>query len=225
MNFDELIGGPQSVGGNPLKELALRYGMETDKETQHKYCDFYHHHLQHMKDTAEEVLEVGVWMGGSAKMWEGYFTKAKITGIDIESKVHLQTERFKTFLCDQSDAYGLSQIVGDRKYDLIIDDGSHRLRHQQITFSILMFSVKPGGIYILEDLHTSFMPAYRDSDCSITTYDMLQEIHHGMVPNSSYIPAPCMEQLCSMIEWIEFYQRDPLLFTDSITSVIKIKDE
>lgn len=224
MSFDDLASQSiQRFDDNPLKTLALKYDT-TDKETQHKYCDFYHSHLKDLRYKIKEVLEVGVWMGGSAKMWRDYFPNAMITGLDIEDKKWCETERIKTYICDQSDILQLMNIVQDKKYDLIIDDGSHRLKHQQITLSFLFFSVVKGGIYILEDLHTSFIPYYRDPDCDITTYDLLQQLKAGNIPKSNYILQNTMEKIASMIDSMEFYQRDPTNMQDSITCVIKLKN-
>jgi hypothetical protein len=58
---------------------------------------------------------------------------------------------------DQSDSNQLSKFVSevDYKFDIIIDDGSHQMADQQLTFYYLSKVLKKGGIYIIEDLHTS----------------------------------------------------------------------
>lgn len=45
-------------------------------------------------------------------------------------------------------------------FDLIIEDGSHRHADQQMNLALLMPLLKPGGLYFLEDLHTSLEPGY-----------------------------------------------------------------
>jgi hypothetical protein len=37
-------------------------------------------------------------------------------------------------------------------FDVLIDDGSHRLADQLSTFQIFKNRIKPGGIYIIEDV-------------------------------------------------------------------------
>ena len=38
----------------------------------------------------------------------------------------------------------------------MLDDGSHRRKHQVETFRALWPSIRPGGYFIVEDIHTSF---------------------------------------------------------------------
>ena len=54
--------------------------------------------------------------------------------------------------------------------DLIVDDGSHKSSDQIKTLELLREKLNPGGIYILEDTHTSFMSAYMDTEVSAYVY-------------------------------------------------------
>ena len=47
-------------------------------------------------------------------------------------------------------------------FDIIVDDGGHRMREQRMSLETLFKHVKPGGVYLCEDLHTSYMPAWQD---------------------------------------------------------------
>jgi hypothetical protein len=44
-------------------------------------------------------------------------------------------------------------------FDIIIDDGSHVGEHILTSFKILWSTVKPGGYYIIEDLHSIYSNA------------------------------------------------------------------
>jgi hypothetical protein len=86
-------------------------------------------------------------------MWAEYFPKAQIFGADIADKSYLDTDRIKTFRCDQSDRASLKRLIeqtGD--VDIIIEDGSHVVMHQQLTLAMLKPHTK---MYWVEDLHTS----------------------------------------------------------------------
>jgi hypothetical protein len=111
--------------------------------------------------------------------------------------------------------------------DVILDDGSHKMRDQQITFAKLFKSLKPGGIFIIEDLHTSLEVSkpdkawcdWGDSKKTITL-DMLKEFKKSGKIYSDYITEDEMAYLNNNIESIEIYQSSP---DWSITSVIKKK--
>lgn len=160
-----------------LTELANKYG--TDKGTFgpsqeweiHNYTDIYEAYLGHLRNEPVRLLEVGLGVSGDAwqagvahgrnseggasmKMWYDYFPKASIFGVDINPASFLENDRVKIFRLDQGNYTQLSefgeQVGGD--FDAIIDDGSHRADHQQITFSALFPYLKPGGVYFIEDL-------------------------------------------------------------------------
>ena len=54
----------------------------TDKDTTHSYIDLYDKILAKRKETAFNILEIGIYLGGSIKLWADYFTYATIYGLD-----------------------------------------------------------------------------------------------------------------------------------------------
>ena len=93
--------------------------------------------------------------GYSLRMWREYFTKGKVAGVDIYIEplaADLTTNPdYIVINCDATSP-SLSDHLQGMTFDVIIDDGSHFLDHQLITFDILRKHVKPGGIYIIEDI-------------------------------------------------------------------------
>ena len=141
-----------------LHELGMKY--HTDKAYDHKFCDFYEANLP--KDV-KTVWEVGVLDGASLNMWAEYYPNAEIVGFDIEDKSQLKLlPNCKTELLDQGDLDMLKKLGERKDVDLIVDDGSHLINHQIMTFEMLFTSLRSGGKYILEDLHTStpFFPGF-----------------------------------------------------------------
>lgn len=148
-----------------LTALGLKYG--TDKATYHQYTDFYHEHLAPRKDAIRKVLEIGVWDGHSLEMWRDYFPQATIYGVDIW--LHHRPAGCITVEADGTKAETFNRPPFEGvMFDLIIDDGSHKCSHQQASFEILWPRLNSGGIYIMEDVHSSFIPEHCDTD--ITTY-------------------------------------------------------
>lgn len=138
-----------------LQDIGLKY--ETDKATFHKYMDFYQKNLP-KRNFKGRLLEIGVMDGYSLKTWREYYPHAEIVGIDIEDKSHLDIEGV-TIL--EMDATKLKDLEKLGYFDIIIDDGSHLTGDQQKSFKYLYTnSLNPKGYYIIEDLHTSYMPSY-----------------------------------------------------------------
>jgi SAM-dependent methyltransferase len=145
-----------------LNELAIKH--VTDKSSiYHDYCDEYEFFLNGYRDKAINILEIGVSNGNSIRMWLDYFLhpNTNVYGVDISNKdLGLSDGRYKFFCGDQTDENVYSSI-GD--LDIIIDDGSHICDHQRLTFEILFKKLKSGGMYIVEDVCTSYWSNWGNS--------------------------------------------------------------
>jgi hypothetical protein len=125
----------------------------------HHYFDIYHNHFNRFRDQPVTILEIGVFNGGSLQMWENYFgPKARIYGVDINPVCKtLEKGQVKIFIGDQSDRNFLRKLrdqIG--VIDILIDDGGHGMAQQIATFEELYPSVSENGVYLVEDLHTSY---------------------------------------------------------------------
>jgi hypothetical protein len=158
-----------------LPAAALcRAGMDTlaalagtDKYGQHSYTPVYEEIARPLRRRPVTLLEVGVggysrWSGGeSLLMWEAYFPRGRIYGIDLVDKTALSRGRIKVFQCSQVDRERLTALAREiGPFDLVIDDGSHMNAHQVETFGILWPFVKDGGTYVVEDVQTSYWPSF-----------------------------------------------------------------
>lgn len=140
-----------------LDELGLAHG--TDKSSaKHNYFEVYERALAHLREEPIRLLEIGVFNGGSLRTWRDYFANGHIVGVDNQAHTLKHAgDRIDVILGDQDDPAGLKAIArAHGPFDVIIDDGSHIWRHQISTLQALLPLVKPGGVYILEDLHTSY---------------------------------------------------------------------
>ena len=90
--------------------------------------------------------------------------------------------RFKEmFVGDQSKPEDLRQVDRQGPFDVIIDDGGHSMVMQITSLEQLMPRVAPGGVYILEDLETSFAapggwPNYLDGPGGLTTMQYVSNL-------------------------------------------------
>jgi hypothetical protein len=96
------------------------------------------------------------------------------------------------------------------------------MKQQQITFGYLIDYIKPGGYYILEDLHTSFRVEFIERGCKFNSYQMLHLIQEGKSPFSNYIEEEQQLKIIDKIESIEIWSKTESLY-DSVTSIIKLK--
>jgi demethylmacrocin O-methyltransferase len=150
---------------NDLTRLGRLYGTNKANAKQ-RSTPLYERHLKHRRREALCVLEIGVGGytmgtgGSSLRMWRTYFPKARVYGIDIEPR-DLREPRIETFCGSQADPAFLRGVV-DRigPPDLIIDDGSHRSEHVIASFEVLFPLLAPGGLYVIEDVHRSYIPSY-----------------------------------------------------------------
>jgi hypothetical protein len=162
-----------------LTELANKYG--SDKGTlapsighhgpRLNFTPKYSEYFEPIKNNKIKILEIGVGSGPSLKVWYDYFPNAEIYAIDIVSQKQHENDRVKTFVFDQSNRKDLENLIKNiGKLDIIIDDGSHVVKHQQISFGFLFEYMNSNGQYWIEDLHTSDESVWKNK--TLYGYDM-----------------------------------------------------
>lgn len=154
---------------NQLQVSARLYGG-TDKVV-HGYMPYYETHLGPRRLRKQLVFEIGVGgykdrlPSGSLRVWRDYLGRSTIVGLDIEEKEVRLGPRVKFEKCDQSKASDLLNVVA--KYGrphVVIDDGSHIGVHINTSFDTLWPQLHSGGIYVIEDLSTSYYPDFGGGD-------------------------------------------------------------
>ena len=154
-----------------LLELAKKHKAYKLKPTNIHYLDIYEKWFAPYKDKPIKLLEIGVYKGGSMKMWEEYFPNAMIYGLDKSKKSKkYRAPRIKIEIGDQGDEAFMKDYAERHEFDIIIDDGGHHM-HQQKTSLCCLFSVFK-SLYIIEDLVTSYRPEFGDG---VSTVEMLKD--------------------------------------------------
>jgi len=123
------------------------------------YLEIYDRHFSRFRNREVVVLEIGVLGGGSLQMWKHYFgPQARIYGVDMNPKCRdLEEENIRIFIGSQSDREFLRRLKREvPPIDILIDDGGHTMQQQIITFEEMFGAVKSDGVYLCEDLHTSY---------------------------------------------------------------------
>jgi hypothetical protein len=140
--------------------IELVNNDRTDKNTTHSYLQLYHNLLVNKKETAQNVLEIGIHMGGSIKLWHDYFTNATVYGLDIMSSDNIWEEinnKDKIILYTSIDAYDKNFfnshfIDKNIKCDFLLDDGPHSLESMIKFIQLYSQIMTEDGILIIEDV-------------------------------------------------------------------------
>jgi cephalosporin hydroxylase len=164
-----------------LQEIYSKHGLEgdvghADKGNLHSYIPVYEELLKPYRESGT-ILEIGLAFGYSVRMWDEYFGKdARIYGADIS--IVFDTSEFKapriTILEADATKPEFLGSLGDTKFDVVIDDGSHMPSDQVATFNLLRNRMNPGGIYIVEDIldFDSVSSAFRELHANCDTLDL-----------------------------------------------------
>lgn len=144
---------------------SLRDLFETHKgRVVHKFP----HHIDvydnlFAKYRAPSILEIGIAEGGSLELWRKYFgPEAVIMGIDIADRSALEGESAnRVFTGDQGSPEFWNMVIPQiGRPNIIIDDGSHKCKDQIVTFTKLFPLLQDEGLYVIEDIHTSYRASY-----------------------------------------------------------------
>ena len=152
-----------------LTALANAFG--SDKGTlgryPHRYSGLYDLLFYPLREQPITLVEMGLARGGpeaggpvdrqvvspSVRMWADYFPLAQIVGFDISDFSHMRMDRFHFVRGDSGSRGDLMRLAAAAQPDIVIDDASHASYHQQLAFDVMFPVLKPGGLYIIEDLH------------------------------------------------------------------------
>jgi trans-aconitate methyltransferase len=198
--------------------------IRTDKIS-HGYLQVYDPLFMSL-DSISNLLEIGVYNGDSLRLLQNYFPNSNIYGFDLTPpRDHHYNDRFKVLLGNQEDRDDLNHIFNsiDGDLDLIIDDGGHTMKQQQTSFGFLFRHLKNGGVYIIEDLHTSrygLSSEYINKDDLITTLDMLQNFKNTSNIISNHMLDHEIKYLEDNIESIEIWSKNTE-HNISVTSIIR----
>lgn len=210
------LRGSRRTPETGLYDIFRRSG---DLHRWHHYLKVYESWLGPLRGRPITLLEIGLWKGGSLRMWREYFgASATIVGIDIDPAVAAYAdEGFRIFVGDQADPaflQGVRDSIG--AFDVVIDDGGHYMSQQVNTFEALYSATS--CLYIVEDTHTSYWPKFKDRpagtfiDFAKEKVDLLHEWHwnpdsHAVhnVPPDRRPQEPSVSEFCATTRAVHFY--------------------
>lgn len=137
-------------GTETLSQCYMRHWHWTDKGTTHTYIGPYAELFEPIRQDAVSLCEIGIDKGGSLGLWSDYFQRqdARIVGVDI----YCRDRSFGRIRTIQGDSRIKTTAEKVGAVNVLIDDGSHDVNDQVATFRVFWPNVKPGGIYVIEDV-------------------------------------------------------------------------
>jgi SAM-dependent methyltransferase len=213
-----------SIYDSPLAQLAHRF--QSDKGfsvlNAHGYTRVYEAILNPVRQQPLRLLEVGLLHPAlhgqpkpfahapSLQMWLEYLPQAQVMGMDIEDFSGFAHARCRIVQADESNPASLEQAAQQLggQFDIIIDDASHASHHQQIGLGVLFQHLRPGGIYVVEDMH--YQPAPLEQAGIAKTRDVLSAL-------ARQTPYPAGRTALSAGQWQVLQQQiEALNFFDSL---------
>ena len=177
---------------DPLTRIGIRHG--TDKWGAHFYTPVYHQLFAHLRDKPVRLLEIGIGGyqfqkigGASLAMWADYFPNGRILGIDVFANTLELGPRVCVRQGSQDDAAFLARMSDEHgPFDIVIDDGSHVPQHVTASFNVLFPKLADGGLYVIEDVQTTFWPDFGGSalDGGATMHlarSILEHLNHAEI--------------------------------------------
>ena len=159
-------------------------------------------------------LEIGSGQGGSSQMWKHFFgSTAQIVSVDIRPEcVAFQDEQVSVRIGDQSDPAFLQSLIDEfGAPDIVLDDGSHQMVHVNATFDFLYPKMPREALYMVEDMHTSYWPAWGGGLGKPGTFiermkTLLDELHadnpHNAAQGATDMPT---SEIARMTRGVHFY--------------------
>jgi SAM-dependent methyltransferase len=143
-----------------LAEIYKKYTGKSigfgDKGTEHSYIEVYEEILKPYRKS-KNVLEIGIGQGHSLRMWDEYFSDAKVYGVNtiyevgLPEMIYSGNHNIKIF-----DTLELELVEQEYKgflFDVIFEDASHLFYDSIALYNNFKYHVKAGGIYIIEDVN------------------------------------------------------------------------
>lgn len=203
-----------------LDEIAIKHGCDKSS-LKHDYCRIYEQYFMRFHLSYPVfLLEIGYGGyedpdkgGESARMWMEYFGMATITDIHPKNNIPFSCHYLQTDVTKRPNYINDSPDI-DHHFDIIIDDGSHLNADIIAAFKNLWPVLNPGGLYCVEDTHSSYDPYYEDSNPDFmanmpeTAMDFFTFLCHSV--NHDFIKQEYLDRYPSIIypdiEFIHFYK-------------------
>jgi len=159
----------------PLCEIMGRNksdkGHKNITDSWHNYTTFYYSIFKDLQEKKLRIFELGLGTnnpnlpsnmgvngrpGASLYGWKEFFSNSEIFGADIDTDILFNTDKIKTFYCDQKNEDAIKNMWNEKdlqdNFDIIIDDGLHSFNANVCFFENSIHKLNPNGYFIIEDI-------------------------------------------------------------------------
>jgi hypothetical protein len=174
-----------------LEALAAAHSVGPGIFKWQHYFDIYDRHLGRFRGQEVNLVEIGIYGGGSLGLWREYLgADADICGVDINPDCkRFEDEGVEVAIGDQADRSFWSGFIREHPaIDIVIDDGGHLPEQQAVTLECLLPAIRPGGVYVCEDIHGPFQPFHSFVD------GLTRPLNDIAPPGSGPTPANAMNR-------------------------------
>ena len=145
----------------------------------HNYTTFYYSIFNELRNKKLRIFELGLGTnnvnlpsnmgidgipGASLYGWEEFFPNSCIFGADIDTDILFDTDKIKTFYCDQTNPESIKNMWNkpqlNENFDIIIEDGLHKFHANVCFFDNSIHKLNSNGYYIIEDIDNNEIPLF-----------------------------------------------------------------
>jgi hypothetical protein len=166
--LEKQLQGINVVAPTAMCRVMTRYGSDKGRGW-HNYTTVYSALMGKLRKRPLRILELGLGPlrpGASLRGWQELFPLAPIYGADINRDILITESRIKSFYCDQCDSHAIGELWSQpalrEAMDVIVDDGLHTFEGNISFLDLSLGHLKPGGIYIVEDIIREALDSWRD---------------------------------------------------------------
>jgi len=119
--------------------------------------------------------------GASLRGWRELFPNARVYGADVDRSILFEEDRIKTFYCNQLDESAIRDLWSNQGLnegaDILIEDGLHTFEGNISFLEGSLRHLRPGGIYVTEDIMLNDVEAW---------YDRLESVYAKQNPTYEF---------------------------------------
>jgi len=192
------------------KDFNFLFTHFNSLKQEHDYSDFYKKELAHLRKKSIDILEIGTAKGDGLASFYYYFPKSNLIGLDNNPfRLRYKSKRVRNIFVDVSSRRILKNLTNhlNQKFDLIIEDSSHKLIDQILCFVENFKNLKSGGIYVVEDLNfPDIHEIYNPTKEGINLKNILNKIASGEEVISKFIEKEEMSYIKENVQSIDIYR-------------------
>lgn len=215
-------------GSDKGSKVLDPYSKSSSKFIGHGFGKFYEKHFKKYQNQKFNLLEIGTWEGASLASFHTFFLNAFIFGIDRNFKNKYSSKRLNFLYCNttkKSDLKILINKLNNKKFKIIIDDGSHLLKDIIHNLNFFFKFVEKGGYYIIEDYnHPKYYKHLNDGNKQEPFIDEIIEcFKKKKFFNSRILSKEDQKNFLNSIENIYTYKGDMIDLNKNVSDLLILK--